>query len=272
METMWVEHNNGICWEESMLLHQAGLCHGVTGRSGGVSIEPYGSLNLALHVGDDSQAVLENRRRLCQTMGARLCQLTMAQQTHEDHVVAVGDCECGRGAGSYQDALAHTDALMTNVPEVPLMICVADCVPVILYDPVQRACAVVHDGWRGTAAKLAAKTVLAMRLAYGSLPEHVLAYIGPSISAPHFEVSEDTADRFRNMGYGSCVIQREDMRNIDLWQANTNLLLDAGLRPEHISITQSCVFENKGKFFSYRRDGGVTGRMGAFAMIRQAEK
>lgn len=269
METTWIEHNNGICWEESTLLKDAGLCHGVTGRSGGVSPEPYSSLNLALHVGDDPKEVLENRRRLCQTIGCSLHQLTMAQQTHEDHVVAVGESECGSGAGSYQDALEHTDALMTNIPGIPLMICIADCVPVILFDPVHKACAVIHDGWRGTVARLAAKTVFAMRLAYGSLPEHLLAYVGPSISAPHFEVSEDTAQQFIDMGYDSCVICQNKTRMIDLWQANRRLLLDAGLRDKHITVTTSCVFEEEGKFFSYRRDGGVTGRMGAFAMLSE---
>lgn len=267
METIWIEHDTGICWEESMILREAGLCHGVTGRGGGVSAAPYNALNLALHVGDDPTAVLENRRRLCQTIGCSLQNLTMAQQTHEDHVVAVGKSECGSGAGSYYDALAHTDALMTNVPGIPLLICVADCVPVILYDPVRRACAVVHDGWRGTAAKLAAKTAFAMKLAYGSQPEQMLAYIGPSISAPHFEVSEDTAQKFEAIGYGDCVIRNGGTRYVDLWQANVKQLLDAGLTASHVSVTQSCVFEQEDKFFSYRRDGGVTGRIGAFAMI-----
>ncbi len=269
METTWIEHNNGICWEESTLLKDAGLCHGVTGRSGGTSPEPYGSLNLALHVGDDPKEVLENRRRLCQTIGCSLHQLTMAQQTHEDHVVAVGESECGSGAGSYQDALEHTDALMTNIPGIPLMICIADCVPVILFDPVHQACAVIHDGWRGTVAKLAAKTVFAMRLAYGSLPEQLLAYVGPSISMPHFEVSEDTAQQFIQIGREDCVVRRDGTRCIDLWKANRLLLQEAGLAVDHITVTQSCVYEEEGKFFSYRRDGGVTGRMGAFAMIRE---
>ena len=180
--TKWVEHGNGICWEESTLLADAGLRHGVTGKSGGVSEAPFTSLNLGLHVGDQPKAVLENRRRLCALLGYPLQKLTTAQQTHEDHVVAVGPAEIGCGAGSYADALAHTDAIMTNLPGVPLMLCIADCVPVIVYDPVKRAVAVIHDGWRGTVQRLAAKTVFAMRLAYGSDPKDLLAYVGPSIT------------------------------------------------------------------------------------------
>lgn len=267
--TKWVEHENGIGWEESTLLADGGLRHGVTGRSGGVSEGPFLSLNLGLHVEDRTQDVLENRRRLCALLGCDLQQLTTAGQTHEDHIVAVGPTEIGRGAGSYGDAFPHTDALMTNIPGVPLMMCIADCVPVILFDPVKRVCAVVHDGWRGTAQWLAAKTVLAMQLAYGSKPKDILAYIGPSISKAHFEVSEDTAMTFRHLGpaYGECAVQHEGTWRVDLWRANHLLLTDAGLIPEHIETTESCVFDCADRFFSYRRDGGHTGRMGAFAIL-----
>ncbi|WP_296902789.1 peptidoglycan editing factor PgeF [uncultured Megasphaera sp.] len=267
--TKWIEHSNGICWEESTLLKDAGLRHGVTGKSGGVSEAPYTSLNLALHVGDNVKDVLENRRRLCATVGCSLAKLTMAEQTHEDHIVAVGPAEAGCGAGSYADALAHTDALMTNLPGVPLMLCIADCVPVIVYDPVKKACAVIHDGWRGTVQRLAAKTIFAMRLAYGSQPQDLLAYVGPSISRAHYEVSEDTAMAFRRLGpqYGACAGEKDGVWSVDLWQANRLLLLEAGLAPQHIDVTESCAFAEDGKFYSYRRDGGHTGRMGAFAVI-----
>ncbi len=269
MGTRWINHNDGIAWEESDLLHRAGLCHGVTGRTGGVSPAPYHSLNLALHVGDSVSCVLENRRRLCAHLGCRLDVLTTPQQTHENHVVAVGASETGRGAGSYHDALPHTDALMTSRPGVLLFICIADCVPVILYDPVQKACAVVHDGWRGTAARLAAKTIFAMQTVYGSQPRDIRAFIGPSISREHFEVSEATADIFRRMGpsYARCVYETDDTVRVDLWQANQQLLLEAGLLAQHIDTTTHCAYQYERDFYSYRRDGGHTGRMAAFAMI-----
>ena len=270
MGTRWLEHADGLAWEESELLHQAGLCHGVAGRNGGVSQAPYDSLNLALHVGDSIQAVLENRRRLCTHIGASLNQLTTAQQVHTDHVVAVGKAEIGRGAGSYADAFAHTDALMTNVPGAMFFSCIADCVQVILFDPVQKACAVVHDGWRGTAARLAAKTVFAMESVYGSRPGDILAYVGPSISRSHFAVSESTADAFRQLGknYAACVYTTDAGQiQVDLWQANRQLLVDAGVQAEHIDVTTACAYEEADRFYSYRRDHSITGRMGAFAML-----
>lgn len=158
---------------------------------------------------------------------------------------------------------------MTNLPGVPLMLCIADCVPVIVYDPVKRAVAVIHDGWRGTVQRLAAKTVFAMRLAYGSDPKDLLAYVGPSISRAHYEVSESTAMAFRRLGpaYGNCAGEKDGVWSVDLWQANRLLLEEAGLRPDHVEVTTSCAFAEEGKFFSYRRDGGHTGRMGAFAVL-----
>lgn len=168
--TKWVEHENGICWEESTLLAEAGLRHGVTGRMAASVKRPFSRLTWAF-VDDRTQDVLENRRRLMAVLNCDLPQLTTARQTHMKTIIAVGQTEIGRGAGSYADAFPHTDALMTNLPGVPLMMCVADCVPVILFDPVKSVCAVVR--WlAGTAQRLAAKTVLlAMQLAYGSKPK-----------------------------------------------------------------------------------------------------
>lgn len=158
---------------------------------------------------------------------------------------------------------------MTNLPGVPLLLCIADCVPVIVYDPVKQAVAVIHDGWRGTVQRLAAKTVFAMRLAYGSDPKDLLAYVGPSISRSHYQVSEDTAMAFRRLGpdYAACAGETDGVWSVDLWQANRLLLLEAGLAPDHVEVTTSCAFSEADKFFSYRRDGGHTGRMGAFAVL-----
>jgi YfiH family protein len=269
MSTKWISHTNGICWEESALMNAAGFCHGVTGRSGGVSMNGYGSLNLALHVGDNAGYVRENRRRLCKTAGFSLSRLTTSQQTHGDNIVAVGLTEAGCGSASYEEALPHTDALMTNCTGIPLALFVADCVPVILYDPVHKACAVIHDGWRGTTAKLAAKTVFAMRIAYGTRSSDMLAYIGPSISWNHFEVGHATEQIFNSMGavFSSCIIRKDTKCFIDLWAANKIMLEEAGICPEHIDVTENCVYDNEDKFFSYRRDQGITGRMAAFAKL-----
>lgn len=269
MGTVWIERN-GLAWEESSLLAAAGICHGVTGRSGGVSRAPWTSLNLSFDVGDQQLQVLENRRRLCQAIGTDVSSLTVARTVDGDHVTVVGEAERGCGAGSSADGLPHTDALVTNVPGIPLMICAADSVPVILADPVRQAVAVIHAGLRGTAARITAKTVLAMELVYGSRPEQLLAYVGPAAAVPHLEVSKGVAASFVALGpaYASCIQQDHGRRLADSKGANWQMLLDVGLRADHID-TSSADTAGDSRFFSHRRDFGHTGRMAAFVMMRK---
>lgn len=271
MGTTWIEHDSGLCWEQSDLLRRAGVCHGVTGRSGGVSTGRYESLNLSLQAGDDVLNVLENRRRLCLAIGADLNNVTACRQADGDHIVAVGPAEAGCGAGSSGTALAHADAMMTDCAGLPLLVLVADNVPVIVYDPAHHACAVGQAGLLGTTRRLAAKIVLAMELAYGSRPDDLCAYIGPCAGAGHVEVSKSSARAVELMGrdYARCV-RHSGSRTVDLRQATYRLFIDAGLQPEHIDISQSCTFEDEKNFFSYRRDFGYTGRMAAFAVLSEA--
>lgn len=266
--TTWIEKAGGLGWEESNLLKRAGLCHGVTGRGGGVSAPPFGSLNLSFSVGDDARAVLENRRRLCAAVGADLTGMTLPEQVDGGHIVVVGDVERGCGAGSSGSALAHADALITRCRGVLLAVLVADDVPVVLYDPVAAAVAVVHAGLPGTQVKLAVRTVQAMELVYGSKGEDILAYIGPSVSQEHCQVSEGAAVAVEKMGpaYARCV-GRGGARTLDLRGLNARLLQQAGVARDHIEVSPSCTFADAGRFFSYRRDYGRTGRMAAFAML-----
>lgn len=269
MGTKWIEHENGIAWEESQLLHDAGLCHGVTGRSGGVSQGIYQSFNISLSVGDDIQAVLENRRRLCETLGVSVNQITTIQSGQSNHIMVIGNEERGSGAGSAQDALSHADALITCMRGAVLMVQVADAVPVILFDIRQKAYAVIHAGVYNTAAHITAKTVLAMQFAYGSQPQHMIAYIGPSVCPKHLRISKALAKRFMTMGnMPEHLIQTEhNVFTADLKGIQYHMLCNAGLQPGHIDISRQCVFENPERFFSYRRDCSCTGRMAAFAVL-----
>ena len=269
MGTQWIEQANGIAWEESQLLHHAGLCHGVTGRGGGVSQGCWQSLNMSLTVGDDMQDVLENRRRLCETLGISVSQMTAVQQGQGNHIVVVGKEECGSGAGSAQDALPHADALMTNIPGVLLMVQVADAVPVILFDAKQKACAVIHAGLYNTAAHITAKTVLAMEFVYGSQPQELTAYIGPSVCPAHLTIRRELADALAmaNPGPKDAVREEKGAVTADVKALQYQALCQAGLQPDHIDVSCQCVYETPQRFFSYRRDGGRTGRMAAFAML-----
>ena len=134
----------------------------VTARTGGVSAGPYATLNLSLSVGDDPALVLQNRRRLARALSADLDDFVFARQVHGSGVRIVGEAERGSGAFSLGDAIPDADALVTRSPGVLLAILTADCVPIVLHDPVAGVLACVHAGWRGTVAGITAATLAAM--------------------------------------------------------------------------------------------------------------
>ena len=161
----------------------------VTTRHGGVSQGVYGSLNLGGHVGDDPEAVAENRRRLASALGVD--RLTVADQRHTDRVAVVTPALAGRGHDGVADSAAAfpaTDAMITAVPGAALAILVADCAPVVLFDPVRRAAGVAHSGRAGTLRGVVPKTVEAMTAAFGTAPGDLLIGIGPAIGAASYEI------------------------------------------------------------------------------------
>jgi YfiH family protein len=161
----------------------------VTTRHGGVSSGVYGSLNLGGHVGDDPAAVAENRRRLAAALGVD--RLTIADQRHTDRVAVVTPALAGRGHGGVAESAAAfpaTDAMITAVTGAALAILVADCAPVVLFDPVHRVVGVAHSGRAGTLRGVVPKTVGAMSAAFGTVPGDLLVGIGPAIGAASYEI------------------------------------------------------------------------------------
>lgn len=250
---------------------EASVIHAVSTRHGGVSRPPYDSMNLALHVGDDAADVVENRHRFLGLLGLDFDRLTTPEQIHGDNIVRVGDAEVGRGRLSYADAIPGTDALMTDVPGTPLMLCFADCTPILLFDPAHRAAAVAHGGWKGTVCSIAAKTVRAMADAFGTRPEDCLAAIGPAIGPCCYEVGGEVAEEFRKAfpQFAERILSEENGKiRLDLWQANRLQLEDAGLLPGHIDAAGVCTSCHARTFFSYRAEGPAIGRIAAVMAIR----
>jgi polyphenol oxidase len=178
----------------SFPFHGNGVTALVSTRHGGVSVAPYNSLNLGDHVGDDPAAVLENRRRLAAALGVD--RLTVADQQHGNAVVVVDAANAGRGHDGVADSVSAfpaTDAMITNRPGVALTILVADCAPVVLFDPVNRAIGVAHCGRAGTVRGLLPRTVQAMAATFGSAPEHLLVGIGPAIGPASYEIGDAQA-------------------------------------------------------------------------------
>jgi polyphenol oxidase len=164
----------------------------VTTRHGGVSSGPYATLNLGLHVGDVPDNVLENRRRVATALGADLGDFAFCEQSHGNQVKIVSAADRGRGTLRRHDAIGQTDAVVTTDPGTVLVVLVADCVPIILYDPQAHVLACVHAGWRGTVAGVTGAALHTMR-SLGAQPGRILAAVGPAVAADRYQVGEEVA-------------------------------------------------------------------------------
>ena len=217
-------------------LDAAGAAAAVTARSGGVSGGPYATLNMSLSVGDDPACVLENRRRVAAAIGARPQNFVWARQVHGAGVQVVDAGDAGRGAFGLADAVADADALVTRDPGVVLAILTADCVPIVLHDPVAGVLACVHAGWRGTVAGVSAAALAAMQ-SLGGRPQDVVAGLGPAIAAAAYQVGPDVHEGItRAFGAAAAAFIRPDTVPdrwlLDLWAANRYALHQAGV-PDH---------------------------------------
>ena len=191
-----LRHSGGLWRGSFSLFHEEGLAHGISTRMGGVSKPPFAALNMALHVGDCAADVLENRRLFAEALGLDAARIVTPRQVHGDEVRLVRASDAGMGASRYDESVPACDALMTAESGLPLLLCFADCVPLLFFDPVRRVIAAAHAGWKGTVAEIGRKTVQRMGEAFGSRPQDILAGIGPSIGACCFEVGEEVAAAF----------------------------------------------------------------------------
>jgi len=251
-------------------LDDLGLEVAVTTRRGGVSAGPYDSLNLGLHVGDDPEAVVENRRRAAGTVGATLDELVVGAQVHGRRVAQVTRAEAGRGATSSADALGGVDGLVTVDPGVTLVTLVADCVPVVLADPIAGVLAAVHAGWRGTVARVLDSALAAMA-GLGSHPGDVVAALGPAVPPEHYQVGPEVAQAARaGLGAegadGALRTDPDGRWRLDLWVANHQVLVEAGV-PANQVLVASVPTGSPGPFFS-DRERRPCGRFALLARLR----
>jgi YfiH family protein len=244
---------------------------GVTTRNGGISAGPYASLNLGLHVGDEDKAVLENRRRVAEVLGAEPGDFVFCDQAHGRAVHVVSSGDRGRGSLSLADAIGDTDALVTAEPGIVLVAMVADCVPIVLYDPVAHVLACVHAGWRGTVARVSEAAVAAM-CALGASPENMIAGLGPAISPDRYQVGDDVV-RAAKEGLGSAAAEviRPDGTGkwlFDLWAANRIVLGAAGLADGQLHVAAIPTGSSGDGLFFSDREVRPCGRFAAVARLR----
>ncbi len=259
---------DGVEWfEDAELRDRDGILVAFSMRRGGVSDPPFDSLNLAGHVGDVPADVDENRRRWMSALGLDDVReaLVTAEQVHGESIARVGQEQVGSGSRVEHGraSIAAADALQTTEVGLPLMLLFADCVPVVLVDPVLRSVTVVHAGWRGALAGLPGKAVASLsRL--GSAPGSLLAYIGPHICAEHYEVSNNLLTSFVDR-FGK--VAAAEAGHLDLGAVVSADLSSAGVEVHHICRLGICTAEATDRFFSYRAASGTTGRHSAVAAV-----
>lgn len=256
------------------LLDKTGIVeHCFTTRLGGVSEGVCARLNLSFSRGDDPEAVLENYRRVAETFGKTVDDFVCTDQTHTTTVLRVGKEEKGYGV-TREKPYTDVDGLITNEPGVILSTFYADCVPLYFVDPVHKAIGLSHSGWRGTVGRMGQKTLEAMAEAYGTRPEDVFAAVGPSICQDCYEISEDVAEHFYEEfpGHGEEILinKGNGKYQLDLWKTNEIVLLEAGIKPEHLAVTNVCTCCNSEVLFSHRASQGKRGNLAAFLMLKEA--
>ncbi|MHB8873923.1 MAG: peptidoglycan editing factor PgeF [Myxococcaceae bacterium] len=238
--------------------------HGFSTRHGGVSQGPYASLNLGLATPDERGRVVENHRLLAVAAGVDLSSLFTVSQVHGNRVLKAGGGTAS--PGEPPSPCGEADALWTDAPGAAVGVRTADCVPVLIVDPAGRRVAAVHSGWKGTAARVAARAVEAL-VREGSRPGELLAAIGPSIRACCYQVSAEVAGQFGGLGPG-VVIDEGGALHLDLAIAVRRTLTDSGVSEQRVELLPDCTSCDPVRFFSHRRDRGTTGRQLSFAVCR----
>lgn len=252
-----VSSNDLTLWQFQNLSNETGINHFVSDRSSGGSND----FTLSLSSTPDRDLVVKNRARIASAMGVDREFLFFPSQIHETKIVHVT-------SKTEKTELMDTDALVTNQRGICIAVMSADCVPILLYDRINKAVAAIHSGWRGTVARILQKTLTKMSETFGTKGSDVVAGIGPSVSQPAYEVGEEVVhaviEAFPNVP-GLLEPQENKKAKLDLWRANKIQLLEFGVPENQIEISNLCTVRNNEYFFSARK--GDKGRFAAGILI-----
>lgn len=270
--TMKENWKNGVCYLTFPSLEALPFIrHAFSTRLGGISRDEFSSMNLAYGRRDPEENVTENYRRFCAAAGFEFDSLVSSSQDHHTYVRRIG--RENRGEGFARPKPAGVDGLMTNEPGVTLVTHYADCVPLYFADPVHKAIALSHAGWRGTAKGIGEVTVRSMAVEFGTRPQDLVCAIGPSIGPCCFEVDAPVYDVFAGM---KDLIPSEWTRedgggkyHVDLWEANRRMLMRAGVKEQNISLSGICTMCSAEVLFSHRASRGKRGGLSAFLELKE---
>ncbi len=230
------------------------LFFAITTRYGGVSEVPYDSLNLALHVGDNSLKVLENRLLSAKKYNFYIENLIYMDQVHGCNVEVIKDCSINK--------IENCDSVITNLKNIPLMVMVADCIPILFFDKVKKVIGVAHAGRNGTLKEIAKKTILKMKSEFNSCADDILVYLGASIGQCCYEVGEEIA----NIVDSRYIQNRDGEFYLNILSMNIHQMQSVGIKEKNIQVQGICTCCDK-NYYSYRREG-ITGRFAGILKLK----
>ncbi len=262
----FIQNKNGEL--EYMTASNISARHAFTTRYGGKSKGIYSSLNLRIHSDDEREAIRRNYKIICDELGTEPSKLVFSKQVHRDTVKPVTFEDCHREL--FAEVPYEADAIITDEQGLPLVIFIADCIPILLYDPETPAIGAAHAGWRGTVMDIAGKVVSELSRCYGSKPENIRAAIGQGISPCCFETGEEVPIAVRELlgkDAERFIEAKGEKFMVDLKGINRYLLERRGVLPENIEVSDECTCCSSDKYWSHRATKGMRGVNGAFIMI-----
>ena len=247
-----------------------GVSHGFSTREGGITADPpKASLNLSWTRCGSPEEVIANFKIFAEGAGIDYDDMAVVNHEHGANVLRIAHEH--RGRGFYKDPLPPCDGIITDNPTVTLVTSHADCGAYFFYDPVHRAIGMAHAGWKGTLLRIGAEMARRMAEEFDTDPSDIIAATGPCICRDCFEVDADLGEKFQSeFGYpGISRPGRQGKAYVDLELAAAVQFVEAGIRPESITLMNACTYENRQHFFSHRRDKGITGSMAAYIKLIQ---
>ena len=247
-----------------------GVSHGFSTREGGITVDPpKASLNLSWTRCGSPEEVIANFKIFAEGAGIDYDDMAVVNHEHGANVLRIAHEH--RGRGFYKDPLPPCDGIITDDPTVTLVTSHADCGAYFFYDPVHRAIGMAHAGWKGTLLRIGAEMARRMAEEFDTDPSDIIAATGPCICRDCFEVDADLGEKFQSeFGYpGISRPGRQGKAYVELELAAAVQFVEAGIRPESITLMNACTYENRQHFFSHRRDKGITGSMAAYIKLIQ---
>jgi polyphenol oxidase len=245
-------------YQSEKLANHSEIIHFFSTRNMGVSKGVFESLNFGTHNGEGKN-MKRNLGLLAKEFHLDTSKFVIPKQTHGDRICLVNE-------SNYNQVFENTDALITNIPSLILAVKTADCVPILLFDPIIKAIGAVHSGWKGTAQNIVGKSITAMIQNFGSNPADIIVAIGPCIGSENYEVGDEVIQKIKLVLSDHKMIFNSEndisgKAHLDLTRANFQLIIQTGITENNIEISHLCTYSKKDEFFSARRDGNITGRM-----------